>query len=44
MGEIALLNLEKSFNLIFDFRRNNINQIQKDEDLLDYLEDALMNF
>ncbi|WP_027309160.1 Na/Pi cotransporter family protein [Caloramator sp. ALD01] len=44
MGEIALLNLEKSFNLIFDFRRNSINQIQKDEDLLDYLEDALMNF
>ncbi|MCX7694323.1 MAG: Na/Pi symporter [Caloramator sp.] len=44
MGEIALINLEKSFGLIFDFRRNSINQIQKDEDLLDYLEDALMNF
>ncbi|GFR35261.1 hypothetical protein TCEA9_10730 [Thermobrachium celere] len=44
MGHLSLNNLYKAFNLYFDYRRNDIGQIEKDEELIDYLEDSLMNF
>ncbi|MCX7951385.1 MAG: Na/Pi symporter [Clostridiales bacterium] len=44
MGEMSLTNLEKAFSLMFDYRRDIAQKIQKDEEVIDYLEDALMNF
>lgn len=44
MGEMSLNNLEKSFALMFDYRRDIAQKIQKDEEVIDYLEDSLMNF
>lgn len=44
MGEMSLNNLEKAFSLMFDYRRDIAQKIQKDEEVIDYLEDSLMNF